>query len=705
MKKSYLFLLLFINTFCIVNGQVTFRQGDRESILSILGQKIDKKNIIKTIELKAPELPNDTLPTPSQLIESINIKINNSHKLSNWTVKLTSIGSPAINLVLSDLHIADGSSLYIYNEDLTSVMGPIDKNNSKSFLTTPEIHGDIIYIQVNEGDNELSSFNIFKIAHGFMTPSSNTEILAMRSTECIPSVTCYSAWDNESNSVGLVRVFTAPFVHVKSGSGTLVNNEAQDGRPFFLTALHVLDVDKNGSLSSAEKAALAYLEVSFDFRWTTCAGSTIMTFITMTGAAFKAAWADTDFALIELDQNPSLNSTIRYAGWNRTGSTPTSGIAIHHPNSEHMRYSNTYNAAIRVYPLNWNYFEVLDWSNGFVGPGSSGSALFNGDHQVVGVLSKGKPDADCDTFFESYKYGRFYDSWNGGGTSDTQLKHWLSPTQNLSSMNTFNRLRFTANQNNPVCYGSNRTYTLDNIMISESATWSVTSGISIVSSTYNSITVTATNPGTNGAASITATFGTESVTKYVWYGTPSSVYGTMDGTPVSYPQPCSTSSRLAVIGQGIQNCSWTVTAGSIPITPVSGQPHMCDIGYFYDYARITAQPSNTCGSGSDYTFYLIDPSMWFMAYPNPATNELTIQFSDISNSEILPKAVYLYHESSTIPKKQANIKEIYDKNGLAEGNKLIWDVSGLPRGVYYLHVVPSEKSGKKEIEKLRIILE
>ncbi len=179
----------------------------------------------------------------------------------------------------------------------------------------------------------------------------------------------------------------------------------------------------------------------------------------------------------------------------------------------------------------------------------------------------------------------------------------------------------------------------------------------------------------------------------------------MDGIPVSYPQPCSTSSRLAVIGQGIQNCSWTVTAGSIPITPVSGQPHMCDIGYFYDYARITAQPSNTCGSGSDYTFYLIDPSMWFMAYPNPATNELTIQFSDISNSELLPKAVYLYHESSTIPKKQANVKEIYDKNGLSKGNKLIWDVSSLPRGTYYLHVIPSEKSGKKEVEKLRIILE
>src|SRR5690606_22804375 len=227
--------------------------------------------------------------------------------------------------------------------------------------------------------------------------------------------------------------------------------------------------------------------------------------------------------------------------------------------------------------------------------------------------------------------------------------------------------------------------------------------------TINSSSGVATRVGLNsGSVVITATIttacGSTSITKNVHVGLPTNVYGLLDGQPVSYPQYCNTASRLAVFGSGIQTYNWAVTDGSIALTPLIDHPHMADIGFFSDYVRIRARVSNTCGN-SDFIYYLLDPTMWFMAYPNPATNELTIQFSDISDAELLPKAVYLYHESSTIPKKQANVKEVYDKNGLLEGNKLIWDVSSLPRGTYYLHVVPSEKSDKKGIEKLRIILE
>ncbi len=112
-------------------------------------------------------------------------------------------------------------------------------------------------------------------------------------------------------------------------------------------------------------------------------------------------------------------------------------------------------------------------------------------------------------------------------------------------MNLFDPLAFS-DINYIICYGTNTTITLPHVLPTETATWGVTGGISIIDSTHNSITVTATNPGTNGAASVTATFGTQSV---------------------------------------------------------------------------------------------------------------TIQFSDISDSELLPKAVYLYHESSTIPKNRLTSKK------------------------------------------------
>lgn len=700
MKKTFLSVIFTVSTLFVTFAQVKFHRGSQAGIAEVTNGILNNKIVDQSIKLKVPHFPEKLLPDQYGIPEIVNIKISNKNSSSNWVVEFRAIGSSSIDLIINNLSISEGSILYIYNKEKTSVLGPIDSHNTRDILTTPTFDGETVYIQVIEGSKGLSHFTISQVIYGSSdSGNSNAQILTIGSIDCIPSATCATPWINEANAAG--RISIGGFI----GSGTLLNNEAEDGRPFFLTAFHVLDINNDDLLSTAEKNGTSSCSIILDERWTTCAGSTLMTAITLTGASFRSAWVSTDFALIEAFDNPFIASVVRYAGWNRSGSTPSSGVFLHHPAGSHMRYSSTYAAAIRIHPLHWNYFQVLDFDIGFTRKGSSGCAFFNGNHQVVGQLFGGLPAVFCADPISDKRFGRFYDSWDGGGTSDTQLKHWLSPTLNLSSMNTFNRLRFTANQNEAVCYGSNRTYTLDNITIAESATWSVTGGISIVSSTFNSITVTATNPGTNGAANITATFGTESVVKTIWYGKPTSVYGTMDGIPVSYPQPCSTASRLAVVGQGIQNCSWTVTDGSIAITPVSGQPHMCDIGYFYDYVRIKAQPSNTCGSGSDYTFYLIDPSMWFMAYPNPATNELTIQFSDISNSELLPKAVYLYHESSTIPKKQANIKEIYDKNGLTEGNKLLWNVSDLPRGVYYLHVVPSEKSGKKEVEKLRIILE
>ncbi len=236
-------------------------------------------------------------------------------------------------------------------------------------------------------------------------------------------------------------------------------------------------------------------------------------------------------------------------------------------------------------------------------------------------------------------------------------------------------------------------------------TWS-SSNVNML--TINSSTGVANRVGSaTGTVEIIATMstacGTSTLKKTVHVGNPIILSATMDGLPVTYPQPCSTASRLAIGGRGIQTYGWTVVDGSIPIWPVSGSPYMCDIGYFYDYARIRARTSNVCGY-SDYIFYLIDPNMWLTAYPNPATSELTVQFSDVSNVELLPKTITLFHESSTKPELQIQIEEWYRKRADIEQNKLQLDLRDLPRGIYYLHIAPSEKSGKKT-EKLKIILE
>ena len=65
---------------------------------------------------------------------------------------------------------------------------------------------------------------------------------------------------------------------------------------------------------------------------------------------------------------------------------------------------------------------VIDWDDGTTEPGSSGSPLFNQDHQVIGQLHGG--GAACGNS-ESDWYGKFFTSWTGGGSSSTRLCDWL----------------------------------------------------------------------------------------------------------------------------------------------------------------------------------------------------------------------------------------------------------------------------------------
>lgn len=542
-------------------GQVPFYKGDGNDISNFINVKLDptKKNSNYTFNLSTPSRLETTSTDSYGIPEKVSYKIKNENRSSSWVVEIKSENAISLDVYLTDIDIQEGSEIYLYNSDQSTVMGPVNVNNihpELKHLSTVVFEGNTLYIQINEGEGNATSFTVSQIVHG-VKQIGNFEKLDEKtdpeydimSIDCIPSATChYNNWGLQIEATGRILYGGAKF-----GSGTFLNNELQDRTPYFLTAFHVLDTDGNGSLSVGEKAAASSCNIVIDFRRITCVG-TIMAGTSLTGAVFRSAWNSTDFALIELLTIPPIGLRVNYAGWNRSGSTPNRGHVLHHPEAEHMRYSSSTNLGIRVYPLNWNYFEIFNFDEGFTTSGSSGGALYNDSRQVIGQLKGGLPQNDCNNLIEAKHFGRFYDSWDGGGTSDTQLKHWLSPTNNYSSLETLDPLRFS-NANYTVCYGTNTTITLPHVIPGESASWSVSSGISIVSSTYNSITVTATNPGTNGPASVTATFGAEEITKHVWYGVPSSVTGTMDGWPVSYPQPCSTASRLAVNGQGIVNCS------------------------------------------------------------------------------------------------------------------------------------------------------
>lgn len=94
----------------------------------------------------------------------------------------------------------------------------------------------------------------------------------------------------------------------------------------------------------------------------------------------------------------------------------------------------------------------------------------------------------------------------------------------------------------------------------------------------------------------------------------------------------------------------------------------------------------------------------YTVYPNPAKDYLTIKFDNTESADVLPERIVLYSEKSTIPALSVSVQEIYNKKEFKGGDKIELDVRELPRGTYYLHVIPKEGTEQK-IEKIRIILE
>jgi hypothetical protein len=120
------------------------------------------------------------------------------------------------------------------------------------------------------------------------------------------------------------------------------------------------------------------------------------------------------------------------------------------------------------------------------------------------------------------------------------------------------------------------------------------------------------------------------------------------------------------------------------------------------HRQVKVTATNTCGNyAEDFVFYLTSGLM--RAYPNPATDNITLEFISPEFLEAMPVRVDLYSEKSTVPVRTVNVKEVFEQKRFEDVNKVTLDVSSLPRGNYYLHSIIREDS-KEIIEKSKVIL-
>jgi hypothetical protein len=125
-----------------------------------------------------------------------------------------------------------------------------------------------------------------------------------------------------------------------------------------------------------------------------------------------------------------------FAGWDNSGTNPTSTVSIHHPSGDIKKISFDDAAAAPVTAMGseaqgcWG----VEWDrNTTTEGGSSGSPLFDQSKRIIGQLWGG--GASCSNLSAPDYYGRLSKSWNPSGSNSTnQLMFWLDPTSSNATL-------------------------------------------------------------------------------------------------------------------------------------------------------------------------------------------------------------------------------------------------------------------------------
>lgn len=411
------------------------------------------------IELKVTEIPNvDSLLSISDSLyqaginhpqfygveydSDISLKTNgNWDTLINgdriWRYHIICPGAKTINILLDDVKIGNNSNISFYNEDNESLLGPYNKriNNETKIFSSHLIEGQSIFIELFEAksDFETNKFRIDKIVYGYLESSEINNYSKLSTTQSAPchiDANCLEG-DEFCREKYSVAIILAPSHGPNWGhcTGTLINNTENNYVPYLLTAFHCIDKDKNNSISLIEKGYLSQWSYKFGYMRYGCNSGSVIQTKEYSGSVFRSAWKPTDFLLVELLTKPISGETnfndVYFNGWDITGNTPDNVAILHHPARDKMKISLDSDS-----PTTWEtyFWHVLNWDHGTTEGGSSGGALLNENHKIVGQ-NLGQPEpivAPCHPD-KNTVFGKLSLSWNGGGSSDSRLKDWLDP--------------------------------------------------------------------------------------------------------------------------------------------------------------------------------------------------------------------------------------------------------------------------------------
>lgn len=334
-------------------------------------------------------------------------------------VVIESPGAVMLSLQFDVWQLPADAEVYLYNADRTFYIGSYRASNALpgGGMATQVVPGDRVVVEYIVPGNDPGQLHLASITHGISDIFRFGEAGYLRdinpgyqSAPCHNNVVCPSAagWQDQKRAVAL---FLRP--DGNGCTGSLVNNTATPGRPFFYMANHCYQPNE------------AQWVFYFNYEAPACVGSAGPTTQTLTGGVRRASFYFDDFCLLELFDTPPASYNVYYAGWDRTGNNPQNQTVIHHPLYDVKKITFDNNPATSYADAEginmWRNF----WDNGIVEPVSSGSPLFDQNKRIIGHMTEGAQTCtNAATVFTGC--AKFSFSWDGT-TASTRLRDWLDP--------------------------------------------------------------------------------------------------------------------------------------------------------------------------------------------------------------------------------------------------------------------------------------
>jgi hypothetical protein len=341
-----------------------------------------------------------------------------------WIGEVVSTGALGMRVHFKDVRLPAGAELAVYAPGGSDPARGIVKSGSplddpdryvefyeasaytKSQFWTGSFLGDRVRIEYQVPAGEVSEalpFGVDRLQHLYIDPVNRLAkslVSGKAAGSCENDVTCSPEWQDLSHAVSGIGFIGDNALYC---TGQLLNSQAQDFTPYWLTANHCMD-----NAGDAESA-----EFFWFYQTSQCNGNppSLASTQRSRGATLLSTNPVSDYTLLMI--NGALPDGLYWAGW--TGKAVPEGTdatAVHHPAGDYKRISFGFkdnpSGCYEFNGTNGLQLVQIDWLDGVTEPGSSGSGIFRSDtQQLFGQLFFGPSSCNASSGDRFDCYGSF----------------------------------------------------------------------------------------------------------------------------------------------------------------------------------------------------------------------------------------------------------------------------------------------------------